>query len=49
MRYVIFGTYQGSTEEIDCADCLDTARYLVSEYALAYGASWRVFYRKVRV
>ncbi len=49
MRFVIFGVYQGSTEEIDCADCLADARYLVAEYQMAFGASWRVYYRKVRV
>lgn len=49
MRYIIFGTYQGQTEEIDCTDCRATAEYLTREYQIAYGASWRVYWRKLPV
>ena len=43
----ILGTYQGQTEVIDETDTLNDARYLVSEYRLAYGSGWFIRLRRV--
>jgi hypothetical protein len=46
--FVIIGRYRGKAEVIDHADDLQQARYLVGEYALAYGSEWAVSYRRKR-
>ena len=38
--YKIMGTYRGNTEELDSADNLDEANYLLAEYQLAYAGDW---------
>lgn len=40
IEFVIMGTYNGRTEEIDTAETAREARRLVSEYAMAFGAGW---------
>jgi hypothetical protein len=42
--YTIYGKYRGKTEEIDTAEDLQSAEYLVGEYGLAYGNKWEVWY-----
>ncbi len=42
--YTIYGTYKGNTEEIDTAEDLQSAEYLVGEYKLAYGKDWTIWY-----
>jgi hypothetical protein len=42
--FKILGKYRGQTEEIDTADTLREAEYLVAEYQMAYGVSWVVWY-----
>jgi len=38
--YKIMGTYHGQREELDSADRLDQANYLLAEYQLAYAGDW---------
>jgi hypothetical protein len=38
--YKIMGTYRGQREELDSADSLDQANYLLAEYQLAYAGDW---------
>ena len=38
--FQIIGTYRGKSEEIDTAETAREARYLVTEYAMAYGQGW---------
>jgi hypothetical protein len=42
--YTIYGSYRGNTEEIDTAEDLTSAEYLVGEYKLAYGKDWDIWY-----
>jgi len=46
--YKIIGSYLGgSYEQIDSAFLLKDAKYLVEEYKLSYGKSWKItFYKK---
>lgn len=37
------GRYRGSSEELDTADTLREAKYLRTEYAIAFGACWAVW------
>ena len=46
--YTIWGKYQGEKEEIDTADDVTTAKYLVGEYRMAYGAGWSIWYTRTR-
>ncbi len=48
MRYAIMGAYRGEREEIDSADTIESARYLLGEYRMAYGADWRLWIRRER-
>ena len=41
--YYIVGKYKGEVETVDEADDLETARYLRSEYQLAYGSEWSIW------
>ena len=38
----IMGTYQGEVEQIDTAETLQDANYLVGEYMLAFGHGWAI-------
>ena len=49
MSYTIYGTYKGRTEEIDSADTLSEARYLRSEYRIAFGEEWGITIEKDEV
>jgi hypothetical protein len=40
--YKIMGTYQGEREELDSADSLDEANYLLAEYQLGYDGGWSI-------
>jgi hypothetical protein len=42
-QYRIMGNYQGSTEEIDTTDSEFDARFLQTEYSVAYGNSWVIW------
>ena len=44
--YKILAKYRGETEEVDTADTLQEAQYLVSEYRMAYGSEWIVWFVK---
>jgi hypothetical protein len=46
--YIIYGKYNGEVEEIDEADDLKTAQYLVGEYRLAFGADWKIWHQRKR-
>lgn len=41
--YRIMGTYRGKTEIVDRATGLQSARYLLGEYRLAFGPSWKLW------
>lgn len=40
--YKIMGTYRGEREELDSADSLDEANYLLAEYQLAFDGDWLI-------
>lgn len=40
--YVVTGTYNGRTEDVDYAETWQEAEYLRGEYQLAFGREWRV-------
>ena len=40
MGYIIYGKSKFGKEEIDTAEDLDEAHYLVGEYRMAYGSGW---------
>ena len=40
--YKIMGTYRGEREELDSADSLDEANYLLAEYQLAFDGDWSI-------
>tara|TARA_Y100000310_G_scaffold155094_1_gene154582 strand:- start:94 stop:291 length:198 start_codon:yes stop_codon:yes gene_type:complete len=40
--YKIMGTYRGNSEELDEADTLDEANYLLTEYRVAFGPDWLI-------
>jgi hypothetical protein len=42
--YTIVGVYNGKSEVIDSADTEKEAEYLVREYRMAYGQSWRIYW-----
>lgn len=44
--YKIMGKSKFGTEEIDTADDLESAKYLVGEYRIAFGAGWTIWYTK---
>jgi hypothetical protein len=44
MTYIIKGSSQYGTEELDETDNLHAAQYLVQEYRIAFGAGWRIWY-----
>lgn len=45
--YKIMGKYKSlPAEEIDEAEDISNAEYLLGEYRLAYGCDWRVWYEK---
>ncbi len=44
--YKIMGKSQYGTEELDTADTLKEAKFLVGEYKMAYGAGWTIWYKK---
>ena len=43
--YIIFGRYNGETEEVDQASTKQEAEYLVQEYRLAFGPGWQIWKR----
>ncbi len=43
MAYRIMGSYQGRTEEVDCADSAQEAKRLLREYRMAFGAGWALW------
>ena len=43
MAFTIIGVYGGKAEVIDSADTKQEAEYLVREYQMAYGQTWRVY------
>lgn len=43
--YKIFGVHQGNKEQLDSADNLREAKYLVKEYRLAFGIGWIIYYK----
>ncbi len=49
MEYLIIGTYQGETEEVDSADTKEEAQYLLGEYRLAFGPDWYLRIKKGKV
>jgi len=44
--YKIMGKSNFGTEEIDRADELSEAIYLVDEYAMAYGNGWEIWFEE---
>ena len=40
MRWIIRGTYAGSTEEVDSFETRTEAIAMLREYRLAFGAGW---------
>lgn len=44
----IIGVYQGNAEVIDTAKNMNEARFLISEYRMAYGFRWNIFARRAR-
>ena len=44
--YKVMGKYQGKWEEIDTAEDINEADYLVSKYRMAYGPEWTIKHRK---
>jgi hypothetical protein len=41
--FIIMGTYQGKTEEIDEFDTRAEAEQMLSEYRMAFGADWALW------
>lgn len=48
MSYTIWGESQYGKEELDEAEDLKEARYLVAEYKIAFGTGWRIWYARNR-
>ena len=42
-EYIIMGSYQGKTEEIDNFETLKEAEKMLVEYKLAYGKDWSLW------
>lgn len=42
-EYIIMGSYQGKTEEIDNFETLSEAETMLAEYRLAYGIDWNLW------
>ncbi len=42
-EYIIMGSYQGKTEEIDNFETLKEAEKMLAEYRLAYGSDWSLW------
>jgi hypothetical protein len=42
-HYRVMGNYQGSTEELDSDDDVETARALRDTYTTALGSDWKVW------
>ncbi len=49
MEYVIWGRSQYGTEEVDTAETMPDARYLLAEYRLAFGAGWSLWIKRRKV
>lgn len=48
-RFVIMGKYPGQdAEEVDEAENLEEARFLVKEYRMAFGPEWSIWYKRAR-
>jgi len=41
-RYKIMGEYNGNREEVDSAETLDAAIFLLGEYSSSFGPSWDI-------
>ena len=48
MSYVIFGMYQGTTEEIDSFDSLREANAMLREYRLSFGGGWQLWVKRCK-
>jgi len=42
MKWIIIGTYRGSTEEIDSAPTMQDAIILMREYKMSFGSEWTI-------
>jgi len=45
--YVIMGKYNHRVEEIDTAESRKEARFLLSEYRLAFGMNWELWVKEI--
>lgn len=41
--FMIFGKYNGQTEEVDQFDTKEEALKMLNEYRLAYGSAWTLW------
>lgn len=48
MKYIIFGLYNHTKEELDEADTQKEALRLVQEYRLAFGSEWKIWCQAVK-
>jgi len=46
--FKIYGTYQGSREEIDTAETKKDALYMAAEYRMAFGREWLIEIKRSR-
>lgn len=49
MEYVIWGRSEYGTEEVDTAETMSDARYMVREYRLAFGSGWVLWIKRRKV
>ena len=47
LNYVIMGTYNSSTEELDQTNLKEEAIRLQEEYLMAFGKGWNIFIKEV--
>lgn len=47
--YVILGKpAEGYTEQVDLAEDMETAKYLVNEYRMSFGSGWKVWFKRAK-
>ena len=47
-EFKVMGKSQYGTEELDIAESLDEAQYMVDEYTMAFGPGWEIWIEEPR-